>query len=172
MGLLVILQGVACVLYLLILVSIRWTVKLLSWTDYEQISFAYKSEWKDSRNATVTYFKNKISVYQFVILLIHQICTFVYRCLCFVYFYGNWYRIKNLRSLVRKADRKTVQLDLLGVAVVFFSLSLDFKFVFLSYFQRPLGQHALKAFVVWLVHFVWVWWSHQDPSVSLYGAMG
>ena len=47
----------------------------------------------------------------------------------------DWDKIKNLPTLIPKADSKTVQLDFLGVDMVFFSLSPDFKLVSLSYFK-------------------------------------
>ena len=39
------------------------------------------------------------------------------------------------------------------------------------YFRRHIGQHAI-GFIAWLEHFVRVFWSHQDPSVSPHGATG
>ena len=50
-----------------------------------------------------------------------------YWVLTFISLSGSWDWIKNLLSLVPEADSKIVQLDLLGVAVVFFS--------FISYLQ-------------------------------------
>ena len=69
------------------------------------------------------------------------------------------------------ADSKIVQLALLGVAVVFFSLTLDFKSVPSSLFSKTTGPTCLWGFIAWLERFVQVW-SHQDPSMSLHGAAG
>ena len=84
---------------------------------------------------------------------------------------GNWDWIKNILSLVPKADIKIVQLDLLGAAMVFFSFISYFQICFSFNFHWPIGQHAYIGFLAWLEHFVWVL-SHQDPSVSPHGATG
>ena len=88
---------------------------------------------------------------------------------------GNWDWIKNLLSLVPKADITIVQLDLLGVAMVFFSFISCFQislFLLISIDQLTrLSMLISIGFLAWLEHFVWVWF-HLDPSVSPHGATG
>ena len=56
---------------------------------------------------------------------------------------GSWDWIKNLLSLVPKADIKIVQLDLLGVVMVFFSLISYLQICFSLHFHTTLCQHAI-----------------------------
>ena len=77
-----------------------------------------------------------------------------------------------LLSLVRnKADIRIVQLDLLGVAVVFFSFVSYLQIRFSLYIFIDQLASMLIGFLAWLEHFVRVW-CHQDPSVSPHGATG
>ena len=74
--------------------------------------------------------------------------------------HGSWDWIKNLLSLVPRADSKIVQLDLLGVVVVFFSFISWLHICFSLYFHKPFGQHAYKDFY----SLAWAFCSSLIPS--------
>ena len=72
---------------------------------------------------------------------------------------------------VAYSDSKIVQLDLLGVAVVFFSFVSYLQICFSLYIFIDQLASMLIGFLAWLEHFVRVW-SHQDPSVSPHEVTG